>query len=91
MLAADPVAPQRAGTSITFTALASGGKAPYQYRWWVHDGTSWQMLRDWTPSSTLTWTPTTADAASRIAVWVKNADSVTTAWDGSASMPFVIQ
>ncbi|HZM60168.1 MAG TPA: hypothetical protein VFB85_10235 [Vicinamibacterales bacterium] len=69
----------------------SSRRSPYQYRWWVYDGTSWQMLRDWTPSSTLTWTPTTADAAYRITVWVKNADSVTTAWDGSASMPFVIQ
>jgi hypothetical protein len=49
------------------------------------------VIRDWTLSSTLTWTPTTADAAYRITVWVKNADSVTTAWDGSASMPFGIQ
>ena len=91
MLAADPVAPQRAGTSITFTALASGGKAPYQYRWWVHDGTRWQMLRDWTAGATFVWTPPTANAAYRITVWVKNANSVTTTWDGSASTPFAIQ
>src|ERR1051325_6541854 len=54
-LTADRVAPQAVGTPVTFTAAATGGTTPYQYRWWLYDGTSWQMLRDWTTSASFTW------------------------------------
>lgn len=90
-LNADRTAPQMPGASITFTAAASGGKGPYQYRWWMHDGARWHMLRDWTSSRSFTWAPATANAAYRITVWVRNAESATTTWDASASMAFAIR
>lgn len=90
-MSANRTAPQLRGASITFTAAASGGTAPYQYRWWVYNGASWQMLRDWTTNASYTWTPTTANANYVITVWVKNGGSTTTTWDGSASLPFRIQ
>jgi len=90
-ISANRTSPQVRGAQITFTAAASGGKAPYQYQWWMYNGASWQMVRDWTTSSSFTWTPTTANANYQISVWVKNAGSTTTTWDASGWLPFAIQ
>jgi hypothetical protein len=90
-MSANLSAPQLRGTAITFTAAASGGKPPYQYRWWVYDGTSWRLLRDWTTNASFTWTPTTANANYLVHIWVKNADSPITASDAKASLWFAIQ
>jgi hypothetical protein len=88
---ANRTAPQLRGASITFTAAASGGTAPYQYRWWSYDGAHWQIMRDWTTSSSFRWQPTIANADYRISVWVKNAGSPAETRDASASLPFAIQ
>jgi hypothetical protein len=45
-------APQAAGTTITWTATATGGVAPLQYRWIVYDGTTYAVLRDWSAAGT---------------------------------------
>src|SRR5207237_5352753 len=37
-LSADKATPQPVGTTITFTASVTGGTAPYQYKWWLFDG-----------------------------------------------------
>jgi hypothetical protein len=89
-LTADRPSPQLPGTAIKFTASASSGRAPYQYRWWLHDGANWVMLRDWSTTPTFTWTPTTLNAGYRITVWARNADSTTATWEGSASMEYPI-
>jgi hypothetical protein len=85
-------APQPVGTPVTFMATASGGTAPYQFKWWVSDGSTWTVLQNWTTSNTYTWTPTSANAASRIAVWVRNAGSTADTYDNGAnvSVPFAI-
>ncbi len=90
-ISADRFAPQAAGTTVRFTASATAGKGPYEYRWWVHDGTSWQMVRDWSTSATFNWTPTTANAAYRVTVWGRNAESTTTTYDSDASIAFAIR
>ena len=79
-LTADRVAPRPANTPITFTAAARDA------RW-----DRWQILRDWTTSRTFTWTPPTANAAYRINVWVRNADSAMAEYDADASMTFAIR
>jgi hypothetical protein len=92
-LTANMPAPQPAGTSITFIATATGGTTPYQYKWWVYDGSSWQVLQSWTSSSSMTWTPTTASNAYRIAVWIRNASSTADAYDNAnanGSVPFPV-
>jgi hypothetical protein len=85
-------APQPVGTAVTFTASASGGTAPYQYKWWVFDGSTWTVLQNWTTSTTYTWTPTSANAAYRIGVWARNAGSTADTYDNGAnvSVPFAI-
>ena len=75
-LTSNVAAPQVPGTSITFTAVATGGTGRYQFKWLIFDGTSWTMVRDWSPIATYTWRPTSA-GGNRVAFWVR--DSTTTA------------
>jgi len=84
-LTANLTAPQLVGTAITFTATAANGTAPYSYKWWVFDGVTWSMLQNWSASNTYTWTPTVANSAYRIGVWVRSAGSTTDAYDNPQS------
>jgi hypothetical protein len=84
-LTANLPAPQAVGTPITFTATASGGTSPYQYKWWVLDGGSWTPMQNWSTSNTWTWTPTSSNGGERVAVWVRNAGSTADAYDNALS------
>src|SRR5688572_1132383 len=84
-LTANLAAPQVVGTPITFTATAINGTAPYSYKWWVFDGTTWTILQNWSASNTYTWTPLVANSAFRVAVWVRSAGSTTDAYDNPQS------
>ena len=67
--------PSVAGTSITWTAAASG-PAPLQYRFWRNDNGGWTIVQDYSAANTYTWTPTGTDAGQHaVVVWVKNASS----------------
>ena len=86
--------PQPAGTSITFTAVATGGTGNYQYKWWIFDGASWFVVRSWDSTNAFTWTPGAANASYRVAVWIRNASSTTDSYDNpsaNGSIPFAIQ
>jgi hypothetical protein len=71
-----------AGTAVTWTATALGGTAPYAYKFYVFDGSSWSVGRDWSASNTWTWiTPDSGETRSyTVQVWVRDADSTTVAW-----------
>ena len=45
----DPASPQTPGpgTSVTFTASAGGGSGTYEYKFWLFDGTSWSLAKDY--------------------------------------------
>lgn len=81
--------PQLAGMSITFSATAAGGTAPYQFKWWVYNGSTWTMVRDW-GASTFTWTPMTANTRYQVGVWVRNATTTVDVSDASLAVPYVI-
>jgi len=72
-LTADKNAPQPPGTTITFSAAAIGGTPPYQYKWYVGDGTAWSVAQNWSTSPAYAWTPTTANVNYRLEVWVRSA------------------
>lgn len=69
----DKVAPQAPGTSMTFTATATGGQAPYTWRWFVWDGATWTALTSYSASNTLTWTPAVANANYQVQARVRSA------------------
>jgi len=89
-LTSNLASPQRAGTSITFTASASGGTAPYQYKWWLFDGETWTMVRNWSTTATYTWKPTVAGANYRIGIWVRDATTTADVSNVNLSVPFSI-
>ncbi|MEP7116614.1 MAG: putative Ig domain-containing protein [Acidobacteriota bacterium] len=53
-----PTTPQPVGTNVTLTAQGRGGTGTPTYRFWVQPwGGAWQIVQDWSTSSTLTWRP----------------------------------
>jgi hypothetical protein len=87
---ANVVAPQIAGSTVLWSATASAGAAPYQYRWWVYNGNVWSAATAWTTSSTWSWTPTVANGAYLVGVWVRGAGNSTDAPEMSTYVPFPI-
>jgi len=67
---------QPVGTAITFTVTGSGGVTPYQYKWWIWNGSTWSLGRDWATGNTFTWTPTAAGSY-YIQVWARNNGATT--------------
>jgi hypothetical protein len=88
-LTASPVAPRFLGTTVVWSASASGGEAPYQYQFVVWDGIAWKVVRAWDTSATYSWTPATANAAYQMAVWVRGAWN-TGGKEFSTSRPFAM-
>jgi len=80
----DKPSPQRIGTTITFTATASGGSAPHQCKWWLsaNDWATSSLLRGWQACTTpVPWTPTvTGDY--QIGVWARSSGSTVDAPEG---------
>jgi len=89
-LTANLPAPQTAGTTIRFTAAASGGTAPYQYQWWVSDGTSTVPATGWGTTNPFVWTPTNVDRNYVITVWVRSAGNTVNAPEMTKSIAFPI-
>ena len=84
-LTANRTSPQPAGTTITFSATASGGTPPYQYKWWIVSGTTQTVGSNWSTNSSFAWTPTSANPNYTIRVWARNASSTADAPDNPAA------
>src|SRR5439155_1443952 len=83
-LLANLAAPQPPGTTITLTAAATGGTAPYQFKCWVLSGTGWTILQDWNAAASYAWTPTTTNPQGVVEVWMRSAGNSANApekWD----------
>ncbi len=77
-LTANVTFPVPAGTQVTWTATATGGTAPLQYRFWRFDVATgiWTMVRDYTTSNTFLWATGSADVGQhKFGVWVRSAGS----------------
>jgi Bacterial Ig domain len=51
-------APRAPGTPITFTATATGGSGPFEYRFWVNNGNGYAVAQNYSSANTFIWTPT---------------------------------
>src|SRR5687768_7937942 len=93
VLSTNRMSPQPVGTSISFTATASGGTAPYEFKWWIDDAGTSTVGAQWSTSNMFTWTPASPSSTYVIRVWARNAGSTADAPDSSAAiltMTFVI-
>ncbi|HEX7485204.1 MAG TPA: triple tyrosine motif-containing protein [Vicinamibacterales bacterium] len=75
-LQANSTFPVAAGTSVTWTATASGGAPPLQYQFWLYDlGTrTWTVIQPYSASNQVKWTPS-ADGTYLLQAWVRSQES----------------
>jgi hypothetical protein len=89
----DKAAPQVRGTTVTFTAKATGGVAPQQCKsFWTTDPTwtTYSELRTWQPCTTaVPWTPT-APGSYQVAVWARSSGNTTEAPEATAGVAMTI-
>jgi hypothetical protein len=76
-IAADRTSPVPQGTPVTWSASAVGGTGPYTFKYFVYDGVSWSVGRDWSATPTWTWVPQ-APGTYSFQVWARNARSGST-------------
>jgi hypothetical protein len=74
---AAPASPQASGTSVTFTASASGCPNPLYQFWILPPGSStWQIKQAYSSTATFTWTTAGLPAGNYMyTVWVRDASS----------------
>ena len=82
-LAADKPSPQSLGLAVLFTAAASGGTAPLQFKWWVFDGSVWSVAQDWSTSNSFNWIPA-AGGDYIIGVWARSNGNTADAAENNA-------
>ncbi len=66
------------GTAVTWTAAASSGTGPVEYRFIRYDWeqTAWTLVRDWSSDPHYRWMPTMADVGwHAVQVWARTAGS----------------
>ena len=76
------------GTSVTWTADASSGTGPVEYRFLLYSAqeNAWTLVRDWSTDRPFTWTPSTSDyGAHLVQVWARTVGSAVAyeAWRNS--------
>jgi hypothetical protein len=76
--------PKPAGTTITWSAKASGGSGSLEYEFWLYNGKAWSIARAYGPSNQFSWTPAVAGSYV-LQVWVRQVGSSASydAWLGS--------
>lgn len=77
--------PQTPGPTVTFTAIVTGGVAPYQFKWWLWDGATWTVLADWSTGNTFAWAPSTSNPNYAVEVRVRSAGSTSVLSDGDSA------
>ena len=75
-----PASPQAPGTSVLWTAVASGGSGSYQYQFWLNNGTSWSIAKPYGATNDNTWTwdtgnPLLPAGTYSVQVWARSAGS----------------
>jgi len=92
-LSADRPSPQSRGTSIIFTAAASGGSGNYEYQYRLRTPSGvWSVVRNYGSNPFWTWSTSAGQAAGtyKIEVWARNAGS-NAAWEAYRNLGFTLQ
>lgn len=90
--AGTPASPQTAGTTVSFTANATGCNNPNPfYEFWLRSATgSWQIVQIYSHSSTLAWDTSRTAGLYYISVWAKDAASATATFDANRTVSFTV-
>ena len=86
-MTADRTAPQPLGTTVTFTAVAAGGTAPYQYQWRVYNGSKWVTKQNWSSNNKFVWKATTANSGYQIRAVVRSTNATGTTASATIDFP----
>jgi len=89
-----PASPQAVGTSVTWTAAASGGSGTYEYQFWLYNGIYWSIVKPYGAQNNNTWTWNTAGLAGgtyKVVVYARNVGSVEGYEAFSADISYVLQ
>lgn len=89
-VSSDPASPQATNATISFTAAATGGATPIQYKWSVYDGATWSVTSDWGASSQFAWTPTSAGSGYKVRAWARSAGNGVDQPEASAEVSYTI-
>jgi hypothetical protein len=89
-LAVNRNAPQVPGTAITFTAFATGGATPHEYKWLIDDGSGFKPVTTWSTLDSFTWTPGSANPLFRVGVWARSNGNARDEAEASVSTEFPI-
>ena len=81
--------PQVAGTPITVTATATGGTAPYQFKWWVWNGSAWSVGEDWDPAPPSRGRPQAAGTY-EVHAWVRNNGVTADTWQAWGRLAYTV-
>jgi len=83
----DVAFPAPVNTPVMFTAAASAGAAPVEYKFWRYTaGGGWTLARDYTSSNVYTWYP--PEGSNAVQVWVRAVGSTVSYQDLSSIGPF---
>ncbi len=87
----DMTLPRPVGTPIVWSASATGGTPPIQFRFWLLDVNAgiWTILQDYSPLASMTWTPTTPGSYV-VQVWARSTSSAASYEDWRGTGDFLI-
>lgn len=77
-LTANRTFPAPPNSTIVWTATATGGSGPLEYKYWLFSSSTglWSVLRDWGTGNQATWTPGIGDTGQHsLQVWVRTQGS----------------
>jgi len=83
--------PQLPGPTVTFVGSAQGGSGAYEYQYWLNNGSTWNMVQDYSATNMWDWN-TTGLAAGTYAVQinVRNAGSSALPYEAAKNVAFVL-
>lgn len=76
-LTADRTSPVQTGSTVTWTAVPTGGTGSIEYQFWLYDsiGVTWTVARPYGPSNVFAWTPATPGVFV-VQVWARAVGSI---------------